>query len=78
GSINRPCLYHPHDFYSGDAKRAASTLKELMKTPQNKLRAWENGNMLFGAGSGRSHDQAAAEEALDKAVVEAGLAAEGG
>ncbi|CAN0069758.1 unnamed protein product [Scytosiphon promiscuus] len=78
GSIDRPCLYHPREFYSGDAKRAASTLKELMKTPQNKLRAWENGNMLFGAGSGKGHDEGAAEEALGKAVVEAGLAGEDG
>ena len=56
GAINRACLYHPKEFYSGEAGRAASALKELMKTPQNKLRAWENGDMLFGAGSGENGD----------------------
>lgn len=51
-----------------------------MKTPQNKLRAWENGNMLFGAGSGKGDDQKAesgetvGEVALGKAVTAAGLA----
>ncbi|CAM9304432.1 unnamed protein product [Ectocarpus sp. 12 AP-2014] len=80
GSIDRPCLYHPRELYSGDADRAAATLKELMKTPQNKLRAWENGNMLFGAGSGKGGEdvtesgETAGEVALGKAVVTAGLA----
>lgn len=80
GSIDRPCLYHPREFYSGEATRAAATLKELMKTPQNKLRAWENGNMLFGAGSGSGDDEegeggeTAGEVALGKAVTAAGLA----
>lgn len=51
-----------------------------MKTPQNKLRAWENGNMLFGAGSGKGGEdmtesgETAGEVALGKAVVAAGLA----
>lgn len=51
-----------------------------MKTPQNKLRAWENGNMLFGAGSGKSGEvttesgETAGEVALGKAVAAAGLA----
>lgn len=49
-----------------------------MKTPQNKLRAWENGSMLFGAGSGKSNNEGVAEESLGKAVVEAGLAGEDG
>lgn len=82
GSIDRPCLYHPREFYSGEAPRAAATLKELMKTPQNKLRAWENGNMLFGAGSGkdkggegkRDGGETAGEVELGKAVGNAGLA----
>lgn len=80
GSIDSPCLYHPREFYSGEAGRAAATLKELMKTPQNKLRAWENGNMLFGAGSGKSDDdktgsgETVGEVALGKAVAAAGLA----
>lgn len=81
GSIDRPCLYHPREFYSGEAPRAAATLKELMKTPQNKLRAWENGNMLFGAGSGKDKGgegkseagETAGEVELGKAVVTAGL-----
>lgn len=69
------------EFYSGDAGRAAATLKELMKTPQNKFRCWENGNMLFGAGSGQASDedaeseeQAMGEEKLSRAVENAGLA----
>lgn len=79
GSIDRVCAYHPREFYSGEAGRAAATLKELMKTPQNKLRAWENGNMLFGAGSGQSDEVAegvetAGEVKLGAAVVTAGLA----
>ena len=82
GSIDRPCLYHPREFYSGEATRAAATLKELMKTPQNKLRAWENGNMLFGAGSGKGQHgegkpeggETAGEVELGKAVGTAGLA----
>eukprot|EP00903_Cladosiphon_okamuranus_P018903 g17386.t1 len=80
GSIDSPCRYHPREFYSGEAIRAAATLKELMKTPQNKLRAWENGNMLFGAGSGKGHDdktesgETVGEAALGKAVMAAGLA----
>lgn len=80
GSIDRPCLYHPREFYSGEAERAAATLKELMKTPQNKLRAWENGNMLFGAGSGKSSDEKVesgetiGEVALGEAVTVARLA----
>ncbi len=51
-----------------------------MKTPQNKLRAWENGNMLFGAGSGTGDDEeggggeATGEAALGEAVTAAGLA----
>ena len=51
-----------------------------MKTPQNKLRAWENGNMLFGAGSGKGDDdktesgESVGEAALGKAVTTAGLA----
>lgn len=81
GSIDRPCLYHPREFYSGEASRAAATLKELMKTPQNKLRAWENGNMLFGAGSGNGKagegeaegGETAGAVGLGKAVVAAGL-----
>lgn len=71
GSIDRPCLYHPKEFYSGVAKRTANTLKELMKTPQNKLRAWENGKMLFGAGSGEDGDHVLD---LETAVEKAGLA----
>eukprot|EP00752_Nemacystus_decipiens_P015584 g13907.t1 len=80
GTIDTPCLYHPREFYSGEAGRAAATLKELMKTPQNKLRAWENGNMLFGAGSGKGDDEkteggeSVGEAALGKAVTAAGLA----
>lgn len=82
GSIDLPCLYHPREFYSGEAGRAAATLKELMKTPQNKLRAWENGNMLFGAGSGEEGEgggkdgrrETAGEVKLGKAVEAAGLA----
>lgn len=79
GSIDRVCAYHPREFYSGEAGRAAATLKELMKTPQNKLRAWENGNMLFGAGSGESGEVAggaetAGEVKLGAAVTTAGLA----
>lgn len=80
GSISRPCLYHPRELYSGEAGRAAATLKELMKTPQNKLRSWENGSMLFGAGSGAAGDvneaqggETPGEVKLGKAVKSAGL-----
>ena len=75
GAIDRPCLYHPKEFYSGDAKRAANTLKELIKTPQSKLRAWENGKMLFGAGSGEDGDHVVD---LERAVEKAGLASGNG
>lgn len=81
GAIDRPTGYHPMELYSGDARRTSATLKELLKTPQNKLRGWENGKMLFGAGSEGSGAKAANAEAtaaLGRAVEHAGLNTGGG
>lgn len=75
GTMDHATGYHPMELFSGDARRAAATLKELMKTPQNKLRAWEEGTMIFGAGSGGNGTEADAAGAasLGKAVERAGL-----
>lgn len=75
GMIRRSTGYHPTELFSGDSARASETLKELLVTPQNKFRAWENGRMLFGAGSGRSGPEghAIGTKLLDEAVVRAGL-----
>ncbi|CAM9322361.1 unnamed protein product, partial [Discosporangium mesarthrocarpum] len=49
GSPNLVSAFDPREFYSGDSGSIASSICKLFEAPQNKLRVWAKGDLVFGS-----------------------------
>lgn len=69
GKISKISEYDPLDLFSGSLERVNKAMKDLIFTPQNNLRVFLNGSLIFG-GSGGVADSTSClnEELLEDAL----------
>ncbi|CAM9103739.1 unnamed protein product [Choristocarpus tenellus] len=48
GTMDSETSFDPRDFFSGEASKLTSAICKLFEVPQNKLRVWAGGKLVFG------------------------------
>lgn len=76
--ISKISEYNPLDLFSGSLERVNKAMKDLILTPQNNLRVFLNGSLIFGGSGGVADSTSCLNEELLEDALKCVILAEDG